>query len=368
MNPFKYGCTVRDAYFCPRPALQRELASRISAGQNVVIQGERRTGKTSLVLETVRNLKGVSLFHADFLGIRDQATLCNRLVGAFARLETSDGWFAKALRMIGSLRPTVSVDPLSGSPTVSVDARIASMPASLESILDLLVAQTDKRKTCVVFDEFQDILDIDGGDEALAVMRSRIQLDPDTPYVFLGSVRNRMTDIFWSPKSPFYHSAAALKVGSIDDADFYKFLKGRFATGKRSFPRSLYDAVSGMAHKTPGYVQELCDAIWQTSEQGSELGRDNVDSALEAIFEREQDHYMVFVKRLTALQLRVLKAVAALGGREPYSERFLEAAGTRNASSVKKALAKLENEDIAYPFDGDYHFVNPFFGLWLARI
>jgi len=367
MNPFKYGCTVRDDYFCPRPALQRELSERIASGQNVVIQGERRTGKTSLVLETVKHLKGVSLFHADFLGIRDQAALCNRLVGAYTRLETSDRWFAKAVRMIANLRPIVSVDPASGAPSVSVDARIASMPSSLEFILDLLIAQTRKVKTCVVLDEFQDILDIDGGGEALSVMRSRIQLDPDTPYVFLGSVRNRMADIFWSPKSPFYHSAAALKVGNIDDDDFHRFLSGRFATGKRSFPRPLFDTIADMTHRIPGYVQELCDALWQTSEQGDKLGLSNVEPALETIFEREVDHYIVFVRRLTALQMRVLKAIAQLGGKEPYSERFLEAAGTHNASSVRKALVKLEREDLVYAFDGDYHFVNPFFGLWIAR-
>ena len=61
MNPFKYGCTVNGDFFCPRPALERELASRIESGQNVVMQGDRRTGKTSLVLETVRHLKNIGV-------------------------------------------------------------------------------------------------------------------------------------------------------------------------------------------------------------------------------------------------------------------------------------------------------------------
>lgn len=34
----KYGCTVAGDFFCPRPMLERELASRIESGQNVVIQ------------------------------------------------------------------------------------------------------------------------------------------------------------------------------------------------------------------------------------------------------------------------------------------------------------------------------------------
>ena len=83
MNPFKYGCTVEGDCFCRRPKLAKRLKEYIKSGQNVVIQGERRMGKTSLVLETVRGMKGVALYHADFLFVRDRADLCRRL--AFSR-------------------------------------------------------------------------------------------------------------------------------------------------------------------------------------------------------------------------------------------------------------------------------------------
>ena len=125
MNPFKYGSTVDGEHFCPRPELERKLASYIEAGQNVVIQGERRTGKTSLVLETVRHMRGVALFHADFLGVRDQADFCGRLVSALGRLENSDGWLAKILRALAHLRPSVTLDPATGAPSVTLDARVA---------------------------------------------------------------------------------------------------------------------------------------------------------------------------------------------------------------------------------------------------
>ena len=188
MNPFKYGCTVNGDFLCPRPALEKELASRIESGQNVVMQGDRRTGKTSLVLETVRHMKNIALFHADFLCVRDQADVCRRLVAALARIEDSENWITKTIRMLAHLRPTVSIDPSSGSPTVTVDARVAAEPATLDSVLDVLLAQTKRRKTCVLLDEFQDILDIDDGERTLAVLRSRIQLDSNTPYIFLGSI------------------------------------------------------------------------------------------------------------------------------------------------------------------------------------
>ena len=85
------------------------------------------------------------------------------------------------------------------------------------------------------------------GERILAILRGRIQLDASTAYIFLGSIRNRMTDIFWSPDSPFYHSAAALPVGEIDGKDFLSFLQGRFATGGRRLPKEMFDKIAILA-------------------------------------------------------------------------------------------------------------------------
>ncbi len=90
MSPFKYGCTVSDEFFCPRPELERRLAEHIKSGQHVAVVGPRRTGKSSLVLETVRKAKGVALFHVDFLDVRSRAEMCKRMVTSLSRLESSD--------------------------------------------------------------------------------------------------------------------------------------------------------------------------------------------------------------------------------------------------------------------------------------
>ena len=248
-----------------------------------------------------------------------------------------------------------------------VDARLASEPTTLDAILDTLLAQTAKRKVCAVLDEFQDILDLEDGERILAIMRARIQLDSRTPYIFLGSVRNRMTNIFWHPSSPFYHSAAAFPVGGIDPDDFFAFIKARFATGKRSLDRAAFDAISDIANATPGYIQELCDAIWDETSFGEAIDGSIIERALNSLFAREQEHFTTFMRQLTAHQTRILKSVASLGGKAVCSKKFLAASATFNASSVKVALGKIEKAQILYWFDGDYRFVNPFFRKWLQR-
>lgn len=367
MNPFKYGSTVNGEFFCPRPELEQKLASYIKSGQNVVVQGERRTGKTSLVLETVRNMKGIALFNADFLAVRDLADLCKRLVSAFARLERSDDWLSKTFRFLSHLRPVLSVDKDTGAPTISLDTKIANESTSLDIILDTILEQTSKRKICVVLDEFQDILDIEDGERALAIMRGRIQLDSNTCYIFLGSVRNRMTNIFWHPSSPFYHSAAAFPVGEIDESSFFEFISNRFATAYRTLDRKTFDTIYTASNRNPGYTQELCEALCLTTPSGAKLLPEDVSKALQLIFAKEGEHFAFFVKQLTALQTRVLKTIAEIGGKEPYSARFCDAANVHSTTSIRKAIAKIEKEELAYWFDGDYRFVNPFFREWLRR-
>ena len=70
MEAFKYGCIVDGENFCARPELSRQLAVYISSGQNVVIQGERRIGKTSLVRATISGMRGQKAILVDFMGVR----------------------------------------------------------------------------------------------------------------------------------------------------------------------------------------------------------------------------------------------------------------------------------------------------------
>lgn len=368
-SPFRYGCVVSGKDFCARPELERRLADAIESGARVAVTGPRRTGKSSLVLETVRRLKGVSLFHVDFLGVKSRAEICKRMVAALARLEDSDTWRAKLLGALLRLRPSLSIDPSNGAPTITVDAREAASPDGLDFVMDALAAQTARRKVCAVFDEFQDVYAIDDANGALAVMRSRIQLDSGTAYVFLGSVRHKMLDMFLDRASPFYHGAAMLEVGSIEPDAFYAFLRKAFADGGRDFPRETFEAVSKAAGGTPGFIQEICDALWQESAAGDTLGEPLLASVLDRLFEREGEHFAFAIRPLTAFQLQVLSAVALHGGKETSSAAFLEACSSRSASAVRKALARLIDCELVF-YDAqarEYAIDNPLFAQWLRR-
>ena len=365
-NPFKYGCVVSGESFCERPELAKKLAGFVRAGQNVVIQGERRMGKTSLVRETVGKMRGIKLMYIDLLGVCNVADLCGRIAGALAESDRSLPFYRKLGKMLSKLRPTVSIDPESGMPVFSIDRLAAGASGSIDAILSAVLEEAARRRLCVVFDEFQDILGMEDGKRTLAVMRGKIQLDASTPYIFLGSVRNKMTDIFWDPDSPFYHSAASLPVGEIPDNDFYSFASKKFKAGGRDLARESFDEILAAAQRVPGYVQELCDAIWDSTESGDAIRDGEIREGIKGVFARERDHYEIFMDRLTPIQRNVVAALAVHGGKGVYSGAFLSAAQVAGIGTMRRSITKLISERLIYRHNDEYKFFNPFFARWLA--
>ena len=81
----------------------------------------------------------------------------------------------KAVQFAFRLRPVLAIDPRDGSTTISVDTRAAAEPDSLDAVMSTLEKIAADGKTCIVFDEFQDILKLDNANGILAQMRSTIQ-------------------------------------------------------------------------------------------------------------------------------------------------------------------------------------------------
>ena len=88
------------------------------------------------------------------------------------------------------------------------------------------------------------------------------------------------------------------------------------------------------------------------------------DKGLETV----RSHYEIFIKRLTALQMRVLATLASKGRREVFSVKFLSAASVLNAASVKRAIDRLVSDGLIFYNDREYRFVNPFFREWVKRL
>ena len=366
MNPFKYGCVVAGENFCPRPELERQLKEFAKSGQNLVVQGARRMGKTSLVKHAMSSIKGMKLIYVDLYGIRTLAEFCERVMHGVAKATDEMSFLKKALQFAFCLRPVIAVDPRDGSTTISVDARAAAEPNSLHAVLDTLEKLAGDGKSCVVFDEFQDILQLENARGVLAEMRSTIQFQADIPYFFMGSLRNEMMSIFDDMDSPFYKSALTFSVGEIDRVEFSRFITARFEKGNRWISQPVVARIIDFADGVSGDVQELCEAMWETSTDGAEISLDGMSAALDLIFSRELGGYGAIYERLTAGQSAVLRALAGNPSARPYSIEFVSQVGMPT-SSIRRIMSRLADSRIIYSSGGTYRFSNPFFREWILR-
>jgi AAA+ ATPase superfamily predicted ATPase len=102
MNPFKYGQVVFDKDFCSRPVLEKKLRNYISSAQNVLLEGERRIGKTSLIYEIMRQLKKPRLLYVDNMEIKTVDDFCRRMIKAIVSMEQRTGLGANPLLLRSS--------------------------------------------------------------------------------------------------------------------------------------------------------------------------------------------------------------------------------------------------------------------------
>jgi len=367
MKPFKYGCVVTKEAFCPRPQLQKRLVEYVRDGQNVALVGERRMGKTSLIYAACRALRGYRMMYVDLLNIRTASDFCNRVATAAAQMGTRESFGARVLKFMSRLRPTLSIDPDNGMPVVSVDARMADDPRSMADVVSLIERFAKDEKLFVVFDEFQEVKKLDESDQVLAMLRSRIQLLADTCFVFSGSIRSDMVSIFVDPASAFYKSALTLEVSNIPDDVFAPFLIERFALGRRKADRAFIDKIFDFTHRTTGDVQQLCAAVWSTTENGAVLKEADLRDALDEIFSVEGGQFEYQTANLTRYQMKALVALAKLGGTKVFSSDFITQAGMPSTATLSKALKRLIENRLVYLFEKEYRFFNPFLRAWIIR-
>jgi uncharacterized protein len=365
--PFKYGSVVSGNDFCGRKNSINELKEFIKSSQNVYIQGERRIGKTSLVYETVLQLKKISLLKVDLLSVKTANEFVRRVLQSIGGLKAEQNVLLQILQNLSHLKPVLSVDPVTNLPAISVEKSMEITAESVEQIFDLLGTIAERNRVVVFFDEFQDIIKIDEFDNIISIIRSKIQYLSAVPFIFAGSIRNNMDSIFMDPASPLYKAALRIELGPIDKREFTPFIAEKFLTGKRILEEGIIDELFSVTDGISGDIQQFCEALWSVTSYRDKITMEHLKEARNLIFAREGKSYEYITAQLTAIQLSCLTGLAKAGGSEPTSSKFLEITGISQPSSVVRALQKLVDSQLVFRTTEGYRFVNPFLREWLIR-
>lgn len=371
MNPFVYGSAVTGSAFIGRHDQVGDLQDKVLSGQNVVLYGDRRMGKTSLASEVFRLLsKSHDAVLVDLNNVKTAKDVIFSISSAIHRLPNRGRPKEIARNLLHGLksaRPKHNWLQMDGSPSLTL-----TFEEQMESIEDMFahIEREHQEKPLVVFlDEFQGVINCEESDRLIALMRSRIQHQSQIPYLFAGSIRHQMYDIFMSSTSPFFKSALPMEVGPLPKEEICQHLTDIFARENNSKVKNgtlefSYDLV----HGTTGDIQQICSAIWDTLSRGASVTMSSLEQGIQKILAIYDKHYSAIYRKLTIKQADVLKELARVSGKEPYSISFQSATG-QSLGTIQKGVKRLEKEEVIYqPYKkSDYRFMDPFFQAWIIQ-
>lgn len=348
MNPFKIDGIVDGVDYMPRKESE-ELLKYHEAGRNVLIRGPRRTGKSSLVVNTFQRVD-CRFIRIDFWGVKTEAKAIEKMARAFEP-------FCKKLPV------------LSGFNVGGIGLQWKS-PDSLSSVEDLLQIALElcKKKPAVVFlDEFQALLDLPDSDQFLGTLRSEIQAQAEVQYIFAGSNQNQLMEIFYSQRSPFFKSAALMEVGSLDRDDFIQWLEDKFAATDRSIDPKLWDAVFQLSYSIPGDVQDICYHLWNDAEEGGEISAADFGATLKRVLQERSSGYEGMWNMLTYNQQKIAIGLARYRDDKYTSNEFMQLSGATSSASIKRGIEALESKGLIWMSSKRWIFSDPFFALWMVN-
>ena len=376
-NPFRFGDLALDESFTNRANELRELTADVLNGQNMVIFAPRRYGKSSLVWRAIQLLtaKRVLVAQVDLMTAATKEQLAAKLAQAIYEEIATPLFRAKerAAQVFRSLRiaPVMTVDPLDGSLGFSFRAGHAThdVDATLEKLFQLPaeLAAERGRRVCVVFDEFQEILELDPNLPAL--MRAVFQAQTEVAHVYLGSKHSMMVGLFNDANEPFWRSAKQMELGVIAPEDFAPFIHERFEATGRRIETDAVDAVLATTRGHPYATQEVCYALWEETAPRGKAGLPQFEAALEQVLRSENAHFTLIWDQASRVQRATLQALAAEPLVSATSEDFRRRHGLPGGSSVQRALDALIDEEVVLrEGPGAYRIGEPFLAEWIVRL
>ncbi len=369
-NPFVIGKYVDKEYFCDRVKESETLVHHITNGRHVAIMSERRLGKTGLIEHVFSH--GLSEEYETFLidiytcqNLREMVYMLASEV--FKKISKKHSLLERLLRIVRSLKTTISYDSMTGLPEIGFGLSEIEQPeVTLDEIFHYLETS---EKTCVVaIDEFQKIATFEEKNVE-ALLRTKIQHLKKTQFVFAGSERHLLEDIFNDPIRPFYNSVVFMQLLPIDKQEYIAFCHRMFALYNKmvsdSLVARLYDCFLGVTW----YMQLAMNEAFTMAERGGRVDDDAYEQVLNHMVDSKRFTFEDRFASLTEKQKAVMLAIAAEFPNNCLltSQDFIAKYNLKSASSIQTAIKGLTDKGILSSYHGMKRPSDLLFVLWLKN-
>lgn len=371
-NPFHLKGYYGPNLFCDRKNEIQKLTQNIDNDVNTTLFSIRRMGKTGLLhhlFHTLKAQKTHSCIYVDIYATQNISEFTNQLASAILNeFPKNKSFGSKFLEYIKGLSPIISYDAFTGTPQVSFGyTQNKQYEYSLKGLFSFLDQQN--KQIVIAIDEFQQIINYpEKNTEAL--LRTIIQSLKNVTFIFSGSHKHLLSEIFNSTKRPFFASTQSLYLEAIPEKEYAIFIKRVFVNRKRKIDKQAIDFILQWTKKHTYYTQALCNKIYA---QGSNnIGINEVYHACDRLLEEQENIYFQYRNLLTSSQWNLLKAIAKEGKvYQPTGIKFVSSYQLGNPASVKRSLESLVSKEMVYKETtnntNNYQVYDCFLSRWLER-
>lgn len=343
MNPFVTNTYRGPAYFIDRKSETEILIDAVKNDRNLTLFSHRRLGKTMLLHHTFSLLdqnRYTTLF-IDLFATRNLVHFAQKMSEVlYERKILHQSKFSKIL---GSLGASVSFDPITGNPQINFNiTERSSVLKSIPQIFKLL--SESKKKVIVAFDEFQEVRHYEE-DFAEASIRTIMQEFPEIVFLFSGSKKSMMREIFTDANRPFFQSTQMMELNEIEQ-DIYEnevfLILERF---QKKYDQLVIRQILNDTYCHTGFTQMVLSRIFSESE--GKIDFPLYEQIWSDILENHKSMAREQEFLLPGLQWKTLTAIAREGYvRAPQSRAFNEKYHLSAPSSMSRAVKALLNKGL----------------------
>ena len=371
-NPFVVGKYLSDKYFCDRSEETEFLRKQILNGRDVALISPRRIGKSGLIQHFFNQPEIKEQYHTFFIDIYATTSFAEfiYILGKeiYEQLKPrSTVWKEKFFQIISSFRVGFKLDPITGNPSFDLGLGDIQTPqATLDEIFGYL---EEADKPCVIaIDEFQQIGEY-AEKNVEALLRTKIQRCHRAQFIFAGSKRHMMSNMFNSPAKPFYQSAISMGLDPIPVDVYADFAIRLFEERDKHIGRDVVEEVWNMFNGYTWFVQMMMNELFALTNPKETCTSDMIDDARHNVIMSQENSYKDLLSQLPPKQKVVLQAIAKEGlAQNITSSKFIKKYNLSSASSVQAAVKLLTKNDLLTQTELGYRVYDFFLSAWLATV
>lgn len=369
-NPFITNGYAGPEYFCDRVEETQHIMELLTNENNMALISPRRIGKTELIHHCFAQPEIQAEYYTFIIDIYSTNSVCD-LVNMFGkaiidalRPKGKTVW-EKFLMVLSSLRSEISFD-INGLPVWGVGiGNLVNPEITLDEIFTYL-NQTDK-PCLVAIDEFQQITNY-ADNRIEALLRTYIQRCTNAHFIFSGSHRHLMAEMFTSPARPFYQSVTLMNLKPLDVGKYKEFASGKFEERDKHLNTEVVDELFNRFNGVTSYIQRVMNVLFLKTPTDGTCTPDMVEDAVNYNLSMASDTYETLLRQMPEKQRNVFIAISAEGeARSVKSGAFAKKYHLPSPSSVNSALKGLLEKDFITQEGDAYMVYDKFFDMWLRK-